>query len=393
MQLADVLHIMRRHLQRMPQRAVERGMPPAWLGWRWRVRERLDEYLAQTGQPRSKRIISWPRMVFAPLPRNIPDRRLLAEDRSLRGYAMRDVPERMLAETCLARIGAAQILFCRTKTKGGCSPAIITADGIALELSGIAYHPDHGAMAAATSRGRLPPQRFGEAVWILEHDWSDHAHWLTAHLPKLLLLNERGLLGQVLMPQAMNRLMEQSLRMLGIDPAIFRRFDPTRAVEVEDLTLIITDRCDPVHMRSVREAFADPARYTAAVSRRVFATTNSQRFANEAELLAMLRPRGFETMNLDDLAFADQVALMQDTRVLLCATGAGLANMLFCPEAGHVVELADPGDPDPAFYSLASGLGLHYWHLHAQAKMPANPHGAELTVDLPALREVLDQIG
>ena len=62
-------------------------------------------------------------------------------------------------------------------------------------------------------------------------------------------------------------------------------------------------------------------------------------------------------------------------------------------KAGHVVELADPGDPDPAFYSLASGLGLHYWHLHAQAKMPANPHGAELTVDLPALREVLDQIG
>ncbi len=396
MPLADLRHSVLWHLRRMPERAVERGVAPALLGWRWRVREGLDAYLARTGRRSAKTVLAPARTVFAPLPRNVPARENLSDDGALWGYAMRDVPERRVAETCLARIPEARLVFFHTPDKRDFFPALITAEGTSLETREIAHRPGHAPQAAATERSAAEVQRFAEATWVLERAYHNHSHWLTAHLPKLLLLRERKALGKVLMPRVMTGVMEESMRLLGIDPAMFRRFDPARPVEIEDLSLMVSDRFDPAHLRRVRSAFADPARHTAAVSRKVFISrekSRGRRITNEAELWPMLARRGFEKVFMEDLGFAQQVALMQQTRVLLAPHGAGLTNMLFCPEAGHVVELADPGFPNPNFYNLATGIGLHYWLLHAEAGAAAHPLDRDLTVDVAAVEAVLEAIG
>jgi hypothetical protein len=67
--------------------------------------------------------------------------------------------------------------------------------------------------------------------------------------------------------------------------------------------------------------------------------------------------------------------------------------MLFCPAGGHVVELADPGFPNPNFYNLASSLDLDYWLLHAKAGEAAHPLDRDLTVDVAAVEAVLERIG
>lgn len=396
MPLNDLPHALLWHLRRMPERAVERGVSPAWLGWRWRVREPLESYLERRGSRGDRQVLHPPRTALAPLPRNVAARAGLSDDGALWDYAMRDVPERSVAATYLARIGPARLLFFHTAGKGDFFPALISDEETSLESREIAHRPGHAAQAAATARGEIAVQHFDSAAWILERAYHNHSHWLTAHLPKLLILKERGLLGEVLMPRTMTGVMEASMRMLGIDPATFRRFDPERPVAAEDLTLLVTDRFDPAHMQAVRSAFADPARHGAAVSRRVFISrerSRGRRITNETALWAMLEPRGFEKVFMEDLAFPDQVALMQQTRVLLAPHGAGLTNMLFCLEGGHVVELADPGFPNPNFYNLASGLGLHYWLLHAEAGTAEHPLDRDLTVDVAGVEAVLDAIG
>lgn len=395
MQLASLPHSMLWHLRRMPERAVEHGVPPALLGWRWRVREPLDTYLARSGRAQTKTVLQPRRIGAAPLPRNVASRAALADDAALWGYAMRDVPDLAIGESYLARIADALLLFFHTPGKRDFFPALISPEGTSIECREMSYRPGHAPQAAAAQDG-AGVQHFAQATWILERAYHNHSHWLTAHLPKLLLLKQRGMLGGVLMPQRRTPVMDASMRMLGIDPDAFRTFDPGRPVQVDDLTLVGTDRFDPSHMRAVRTAFADPARHTAAVAGKVFISrekSRGRRITNEAALWAMLAPRGFEKVFMEDLDFPEQVRLMQQTRVLLAPHGAGLTNMLFSPEAGHIVELADAGFPNPNFYNLASGLGLHYWLLHQQAGQADHPLDRDLTVDVAGVEEVLEQIG
>lgn len=393
MPLADLPHSLLWHLKRMPERAVERGVPPSLLGWRWRTREQLDAYLARARLTGAKEVLRPPSRSVFPLPRNIADRDALSRDGGLWGYSQFDVPERRVGESYMARVPDARLLFFHTPDKHDFFPAIITRDGTSLECREISHRSGHAAQAAVAERA---VQRFARATWILERAYHNHSHWLTAHLPKLLLLKQRGRLGEVLMPKIRTPVMDSSMQMLGIDPEGFRRFDPVRPLQVGELTLVGTDRFDPAHMRAVRDAFADPALAAAMPHRRIFISrekSRGRRITNEGALWAMLAPRGFERVFMEDLAFPEQVRMMQQTRVLLAPHGAGLTNMMFCPEGGHVVELADPGFPNPNFYALATALGLGYWLLNEQAGEAHHPLDRDLSVDVGRLAQVLERIG
>jgi capsular polysaccharide biosynthesis protein len=71
---------------------------------------------------------------------------------------------------------------------------------------------------------------------------------------------------------------------------------------------------------------------------------------------------------MEDLSFIRQIELMQGTKVLLGAHGAGLTNMLFMPAGSVVVEIRKEGDShNNCFYSLASALGHRYYYAIAKS--------------------------
>lgn len=392
MPLADLRHSMLWHLKRMPERAVEAGVPPRVLGWRWRPRERLDAHAARGGAGTQREVILEPMRTAAPLPRNVAARAALSRDGDLWGYAMHDVPDRMVAETAITTLRDVALLFFDTPSKGDFFPAMISREGVSLESREIAHRPGHAELAARLARGEV--QHVPRATWITERAYHNHSHWLTAHLPKILLLKELGMLGEVLMPQRRTRVMDESLAMIGIDPASFRSFDAALPVQVDELTVVTTDRFDPRHMQAVRAAWAGEA--SGPATRRIFISrekSRGRRITNEAGLWLVLERHGFEKVFMEDLSFPEQVRMMRETHILLAPHGAGLTNMLFCPAGSHVVEMADPGFPNPNFYNLASGLGLHYWLLHEQAGEADHPLDRDLTVDIAAVGAVLERIG
>ncbi|MEE4207212.1 MAG: glycosyltransferase family 61 protein [Erythrobacter sp.] len=374
------------HLRRMPERAVEAGVPPGLLGWKWRRRVPLGDYLARSANGERKEVIEPARRLSNPLPRNIDRREELSRDGALWGYSRYDVPTRESSESYIAHLNDATLLFHYTPDKRDFFPALVSHRDEAIECREISHRPLHAAQAA---QGEA--QLFPRATWFLERAYHNHSHWLTAHLPKLILLKEREDLPDILLPKEPSKVMLESIAMLGIPRERFRTFDPARPVAVGELALVGTDRFGPSRVRSVRSAFAGEGH---EAQRKVFisrAASRGRKLLNEDVLWPMLEERGFERVLMERLSFREQVDLMRETRVLLAPHGAGLTNMIFMPEGGHVIEMADPGFPNPNFYALACALGLDYWLIDAGATAAEHPLDRDLFVEPGEIESVLER--
>lgn len=369
---------------------VRRGVPPAWFRYRCVPREAVGDHVERLrdrqGGPR--RTVLHPRTTASnPLPRNVQDRSDLPDDRGWWGFSFRDVPERENGATAIVKLRDCRLAWYRDPAMyDDFFPGILTRDGRGLDLREIRFRRGHGS---ALRHARSVEER-DRATWIVERVYHNHSHWLTAHLPKILLLRERDELDDVLLPRERTRTMDGSLGMLGLDPDGFDTFDHERPLAVNELTLLETDRFRPELVRLVQEAFTDPD--APAPHRRVYvsrAGATRRRLLNEDEIWRLLEKEGFERVLMEELTFEDQVRLMGETEILAGPHGAGLTNMIFCRPGTHVVEIADLGFPNPNFYALASALGHPYWLVEADAVGDAHPLERDLRVEAGRVEDVL----
>lgn len=374
-------------------RRVLLGVPSRWLGYRWVRQETLREHMTRRGRHDRIEVVHPPEVAHHPLPCNVASRDDLPDDAGWWGYSFRDVPERVSGETLLASVGDCRVVCYRDPTMGDdFYPALLTSDDRALQLRELRFRPRH----AEVLRSSGPPVQLDHATWIIERVYHNHSHWLTAHLPKLLLLQQRGELDDVLLPPERTPTMDGSLRMLGLEPDDFPSFDPTRPLQVGSLTVLETDRFRPELLRLVQQAFGRIAVGAPPASRRIYVSrlgATRRRLVNEEEIWPSLEDAGFERVLMEALSFEEQVKLMRSTSVLVAPHGAGLTNMLFCRAGVDVVEIADLSFPNPNFYAVASAVGHRYWLIGAEGLGDQHPLERDLRVDPDALQRVLDDIG
>ena len=390
MDLASATRGLGRGLNRLGALAVRRGIPTAWLGYRWVQTETVDDYCSR--QPASRPI---PREVIHvecveqnPLPRNVQTRSQLPNDRGWWGYSFYDVPARRSGETWLATLPDCTIVP-YLDPNGEFWVGILNAEHRALSLREFHFRRGHARVHRA-SKQRPVLER---ATWITERVFDNYSHWFTAHLPKLLLLQARDALGQVVLPASRPRFVDDSMRLAGIDPDAFATFDPTRSLKVRELTLLGTDRFRPELLRLARERY--PALTDRAPFRRIFVSRKHaarRRLINETAIWPLLRREGFESVVMEKLSFVEQVRLMQETAVLLAPHGAGLTNAMFCPTGTQIVELADLGFPNPNFYAVSAAMGHDYWLLPARALGDGHALHKDLWIDPATLASVLPRL-
>ena len=391
MTVRKLLNFVAQRLRGVRRLAVERGAPPQWFGYRHVAHETVREHVARGGASAGRLEVEPPATAHNPLPQNVSDRDALPDDRGWWGYSFHDVPERQSGETALFTLRDVTVVWYRDADRGGdFFPALLSADGRGLDLREMVFRPGH----AQVLRQSGLPLHVARATWAVERVYDNHSHWITAHLPKLLLLQEHGLLDDLLLPPASERTetMEASMRMLGLDPGRFRTFDMSRPLSVGELTVVQSDRFRPELLRRVQQAFGDAS---VEPHRRVYvsrARASRRRLANEDEVWPLLEAAGFEKVFMEDLSFDEQVGLMRETAVLAAPHGAGLTNMAFCPEGTHIVEIADLGFPNPNFYAVASALGHPYWIVQAESVGGGAPLERNLVVDPGAVEAVLFSI-
>jgi hypothetical protein len=366
------------------RRAVRAGLHPSWLGFRAVLSETLREYFER--RPGAARIqeIHPPATARHPLPFNVGDPRQLPDDAGWWGYSFRQVPCRRSDETLLASLPNVTVVP-HVDANREFWVALLTEDQRALKLREITFRPCHARVLR-----QAPVEKLDRATWLLERVYHNYSHWLTAHLPKFVLLRDLGLTGEIVLPEVRPRFIDDSLQLLGLDPAKFRTFTPQRVYRVGELTVLSTDRFRPELLQPVRAAY--PMLGDTSRRRRVYISREGalrRRLLNESEVWRRLEPLGFERVRMEELSFAEQIQLMQETAVLCAPHGAGLTNMMFCRPRTMVIEMADLGFPNPNFYALASAMNLRYAVVPAEGVGAMHPLEKDLRADLAALERAL----
>ncbi len=138
------------------------------------------------------------------------------------------------------------------------------------------------------------------------------------------------------------------------------------------------------------------------------ADSDYRRLANEAALMALLAPLGFETIVPGRLSFAEQIAAFRDATHIVGPHGAGLANILFAAPGTHVLEVFHPLYGTWAYAVLAGAIGLDYGSLlgrdalsdAAEVNDPDWPHeqrnlyaGRDMLADPHEVRRWLGETG
>lgn len=251
-----------------------------------------------------------------------------------------------------------------------------------------------------------------EAVALVHDQWTrvNYYHWLVDALPRLLGLRAHCPGAVLVMLEPVPAYVQLTARLLG-----FERFVcvPEKRV-LHAATLLVPEHIAPLghhhpaQLRQLRteligQLFAGaPA---PVPTRRVYVSRSRQsvrRLTNEAAVVAMLAEHGFECVHFEDLSFAEQVALMLETAVLVGVHGANLANLMFMQPGARVVELANedrflhPTDVDfenLIFCRMSSTFALPYYTVLGQSVGEHElSNRADLVVDPADLARVIRSI-
>jgi capsular polysaccharide biosynthesis protein len=124
--------------------------------------------------------------------------------------------------------------------------------------------------------------------------------------------------------------------------------------------------------------------------------TSRRRIQNEAEVLEVLTPVGFECVRPETLSVREQIALFSQASHIVGPSGAAMTNMLFAPAGAHVVVLLTRhlvnGGGDAYFDALAQSCN-HKARIEACEPVRLTPGkraiDADVVVDIAKLLEAL----
>jgi hypothetical protein len=125
------------------------------------------------------------------------------------------------------------------------------------------------------------------------------------------------------------------------------------------------------------------------------AKASSRNITNEADVYGILEKKGFVKIFLETLNIEEQVSLFASAKCIISPHGAGLTNLVFCPEGTKILEIYSPNYVSVSYWNISSQIGLDYYYLFGTGKRPekfSDPHtrGEDITVDLGEFKDTLD---
>ena len=267
------------------------------------------------------------------------------------------------------------------------------------------YYSDSYLLKQWLSKRVTPPQ--ARYLALVHDQWTrnNYYHWMIDALPRLLVLREHYPDAQLIMPVPIASYARQTAELLG-----FSQFLQLNEAEVvRAATLLVPARVAPLgyhhpallrQLRQVLTAALIPV--AKPPTRRIFASRGRQKYrrlTDEPKILAILARHGFECIYFEDLSFAQQVALLHETEVLMGVHGANLTNLLFMQSGAKVVELfnqdkflklANANFENLIYYRLCSSLKLLYLAVPCQTTAGQEPsNDADVELSIAALESVL----
>ncbi|WP_237157206.1 glycosyltransferase family 61 protein [Planktothrix agardhii] len=99
--------------------------------------------------------------------------------------------------------------------------------------------------------------------------------------------------------------------------------------------------------------------------KRIYITRNaakSRRILNEDELLRVLQPWGFHSIELESMSVIEQAALFSQAEIIIAPHGSGLTNLIFCQPNTKVIELFSPNYVYHCYWWISNLVELDYYY-------------------------------
>lgn len=237
--------------------------------------------------------------------------------------------------------------------------------------------------------------------------WRGHRHlyhFLMDRFPKLYYLLERFGYDnrpiKVIVHADMPRYQEDLYRFLlerypGLELA---RMPHTERWRVQDLLCVEnwqntkTTLADPASLEFTARLYLDGYKVECREPRRrIYISredTKRRRFANEAEVRAVLARYDIEPVLAAKLRFEDQVRLFADSSVVVGTHGAGLTNILFAPSTLRLLEIFPSDKLRNTYFLQSRSQGLTYRYLIAGS----SGYREGFSVDPLALARAVEQL-
>jgi capsular polysaccharide biosynthesis protein len=197
-------------------------------------------------------------------------------------------------------------------------------------------------------------------------------HWIMEALPKVIMAEAGGFNGTYIIPppSAKTQFIEESLEIIGIDPARIIPYDgkPWWLEQLyfpqpinghfsislfprllAELRKRLTDACQELPIRYDRLYIA---RGSAALSRKV---------ENEIKLLDTLYRFGFNRITMESLSLREQISTALGATCLITPHGAGMTHCLFMPEKSLVIEMFNGNYVNPCMIPVVDLLQHRYF--------------------------------
>jgi hypothetical protein len=234
----------------------------------------------------------------------------------------------------------------------------------------------------------------------------NYYHFLHDVLPRLAVLEATSIAApdRWYVP-ATARFQRELLDLMGVTED--RRIDADQHPHVRAECLVVpgvpamTEKNAPWVGAFLRERLLDPS-LADRPRKRVYVTrgpsANNRSVVNDDEVSGLLARRGFVTVDPGTQSVREQIETFATASVIVATHGAALANLVFASFGTTVIELFPAGCLLPDYWRMACGVpGMTYRYLSATGG-PALPTRAQtivrdIQVDIPALRQLLDEAG
>jgi len=95
---------------------------------------------------------------------------------------------------------------------------------------------------------------------------------------------------------------------------------------------------------------------------------SSRKIINEDQIFEILEPLGFQKYFLEELSLLEQIKLFSAAEHVIAPHGAGLTNLVFCPERTRVLEIYTPNYVSVSYWNICSQINLDYYYLFGDEK-------------------------
>jgi hypothetical protein len=254
------------------------------------------------------------------------------------------------------------------------SHIVLTPDGVAINDTGadirfgqyVSHKSDGAVIGQRAGRLLLDPSSYQtedvDAAAMLSGAASDaFGHWFPEFLPKLQFLEQhpafRGLpiivdeqmpashfdfLSAVVPNPIIKLAAGRALRCKTLLYAPPPTFYPVHLLP-HDLSQYDVGPASPRSLRFLQERVEAKFGAPRPSGRKVYLSRRNmtwRRLVNDAEISAYLESKGYETIQIEKLAFADQVRLFQSAGSIVAANGSSLLNLIFSDPSVRVLVLA-----------------------------------------------------